>query len=190
MFSPWERCYYQHFMSYFGKPFDLATYAPGDDRPPLRLLTHDQAYPGYRLYASLGMTGYADDVKDLAEVILLADAGHDQVPFLFVNALYFITRQHIPLTRPFAVGGIERLAPEFAEQFGKAALFVDAADGFGEQFGEVPCEGELGHVYQGIFISEAEHDYLKRHGADDFRERYRAQGESADLCSLYRPSVV
>ncbi|MCI0463736.1 MAG: suppressor of fused domain protein [Gemmataceae bacterium] len=190
MHNPWDRCYYEHFTTYFGKPFDLATYNPGEDLPPLRLLTHDQVYPRYRLYASLGLTAYAQEVKDLAEAILLADGAHDEVPFLFVNSLFFIARQRIPLTTPFAIGGVDRLAPNFAQQFDKSAIFFNVADGFGEGFEVVPCEGEEGHVYQGVFISEAEHDYLKRHGPDAFNEKYRAQGESADLCSLFRPSCV
>ncbi len=190
MSDPWNRCYYNHFTAHFGKPFDHAVYRPGDDSPPLQLVTYDQRYPGYRVYASLGLNAYADRVRDRAEVILLANAGHQDVPFLFVNALYFIARQGIPLTTPFAIGGIDRLAPAFAAQFDKEALYFNHADGFGEGFDAVPCAGEEGHVYQALFVSAAEHDYLKRHGVEAFEEKYRAQTDQADLCSLFRPSSV
>ncbi len=189
--NPWERCYYQHFTSYFNKPFDREIYRRDADSPPLQILTYDWAYPGYRLYTSLGLTAYASDIKDTAEVILLADAGGKQVPFLFVNALYFIIQQRIPLGSKFAVGGIDRLSPQFAEQFDKAALYftlVTPEDEFQPGFEQVECEGDEGLVYQTLFISEAEHDFLKRNGGPTFEEKFRKQ--DADLCSLFRPSCV
>lgn len=189
--NPWDRCYYEHFTSCFHKPFDREIYRHDADSPPLQVLTYDWAYPGYRLYASLGLTAYASEVKDVAEAIVLADAGGKQVPFLFVNALYFVIQQRIPLASKFAVGGIDRLAPQFAEQFDKTALYfsvVTPEDEFRPGFEKVECDGDVGLVYQALFISEAEHDFLRRHGGAAFEEIYRKQ--DADMCSLFRPSCV
>jgi hypothetical protein len=193
MSNSWDRCYYQHFTGYFGKPFDRETYRRDADSPPLQIITYDWAYPGYRLYASLGLTAYAAEVKDLAEVILLADGGGKVVPFLFVNALFFAIQQGIALSSKFAVGGVDRLAPPFAEQFDKAALYftlVTPEDKFHPGFERVECAGDVGLVYQAIFISEAEHDFLRRSGGAAFEAKYRAQEPEADLCSLLRPSCV
>jgi hypothetical protein len=188
----WDRCYYEHFTSYLGKPFDRETYRQDADNPPLHIVTYDQRYaPRYRVYASIGLTAYENEVKDLAEVIVLADAGRKEVPYLLVNALFFITQQRITLASKFAVGGIDRLAPPFAQQFDKTALYftlVTPADEFGEGFERVVCGEDMGLIYQGTFISEAEHEFLRRHGGDTFEEKFRAQ--DADLCSLLRPSCV
>jgi hypothetical protein len=190
--NTWDRCYYQHFTRYLGKPFDRETYGQSPDSPPLHIITYDQRYaPRYRVYASVGLTAYESEVQDLAEAIVLADAGGKQVPYLFVNALFFVTQQRIALSSRFAVGGIDRLAPPFAAQFDKAALYfalVTPADEFDKGFERVECGGDVGLIYQGTFISEAEHEFLRRHGGDAFEEQFRAQ--EADLCSLYRPSCV
>jgi hypothetical protein len=187
----WAQCYDQHFTHYLGKPFDREVYRRDPDSPPLSIVTHDWAFPGYRVYASLGLTSYESEVKELAEVILLADAGGKQVPYLLVNALFFIIQQRIPLSSRFAVGGVDRLAPAFAEQFDKAALYfalVTPEDKFPPGFERVECGEDVGLIYQATFISEAEHDFLRRSGGEAFEERFRAQ--DADLCSLWRPSCV
>jgi hypothetical protein len=198
MSNLWDRCYYQHFTSYLGKPFDREVYQSDDDSPPLQVVTYDQRYPGYRLYASLGLTAYADDIRQVAEVVVLADEGRKVLPFLFVNALFFVVRQRIPLASKFAIGGVDRLAPDFAERFDKAALYfmqVTPEDEFPEGFEKVGCPdaGEVGQVYQGLFISEAEHEFLKRSGGPALEERLKAQATVAEedvRCSLLRPSCV
>ncbi len=195
MSQTWDQCYYRHFTSHLGKPFDHEVYHSGDDGPPLQIVTYDQRYPGFRVYASLGLTAYAAEVRERGEVILLADEGRKVVPFLFVNALFFITRQRIPLASQFAIGGVENLAADFAEQFDKAALYfmrMTPEDEFPEGFERVECDGEVGQVYQSLFISEAEHEFLKRSGGAALEERLKIQATvaKADLCSLLRPSCV
>jgi hypothetical protein len=191
MHTFWDRCYEEHFTRYFGKPFDRETYRGAFDDRPLQITTHDHAYPGYRVYTSLGLTAYEPEVRELAEAMVLADAGGQQVPYLFVNALFYVTEQRIPLTSKFAVGGVDRLARDFARRFDKVALFftvVTQADKFPEGFEEVDLDGDVGLIYQALFISEEEHEYLRRHGGQAFEEQLR--GQDADLCSLRRPSCV
>lgn len=183
----WIEAYSRHFRHYFGKPFDGQPYQQDDGGPPVEIVTYDQRYPKYRVFASLGLAHYAPDLKELAEVIVLADAAWKDVPVLLVNALFFAIQQRIPLDSRFAIG-VAGLNPPFAEQFDKSALFFTVADGFGAGFEQVDCGDATGMVYQGIFISPAEHDYLKRYGGQIFEEKFRAQ--DADLCSLRRPSCV
>ncbi len=190
--NAWDRCYCRHFTNYLGKPFDRETYSRDPDSWPLSILTFDQRYaPRYRVYASVGLTAYEGEVQDLAEAIVVADAGAKPVPFLFVNALFFVIQQRIALSSRFAVGGVEKLDPPFAALYDKSALYfavVTPADEFDKGFERVECEGDVGLIYQGTFISPDEHEYLRRHGADAFEEKFRAQ--DADLCSLWRPSCV
>ena len=135
------------------------------------------------------MSEHANQVKDLGEVILLADDKGKDIPELFINSLFFILEKRIPLASHFAIGGIERMKPDFAEYFDKQALYFMLADGFPPGFDQVVNDGDMGLVFQALFISWAEHDYLNRKGWQEFEERYKAQ-EEADPCSLRRPSCV
>ena len=161
---------------------------PDSDSPPLHVGIFDRAYPNYRIFASVGLSHYRAAVQDLGEVILLADAAWKEVPLLFVNSLFFMIDRRIPLGSRFAIGGIDNVDPSFAEHFDKAALFYTVADGFPEGFERLAWNQEVGLVYQALFISASELDYLNRKGAAAFEERFRAQ--EADLCSLSRPPCV
>ena len=88
----------------------------------------------------------------------------------------------------FAVAGVDSLNPDFAEHYNKVAIYYNLADGFDEGFGKVECEGETGRVYQGIFISWAELDFLRRKGPDAFETEFKKQ--EGELCSLRRESSV
>ena len=118
----WPDIYLQHFSRFFGKPFDVETYRQ-DDGSALRLATFDPIKLG-RIYASLGLSEHAATLKDLGEVILIADDKGKDIPFLFVNALCFIVQKRIPLGSHFAIGGVRRThfgLPRFTIVLGDAA---------------------------------------------------------------------
>lgn len=185
MESVWAECYQRHFARFLGKPFDVETYRSSTG-VPLRIATHDLRYKKFRVYASLGMADEA--TQDVGEVVLLADDFGKDIPYLFVNSLFFILERDIPLGSRFAVGGVDLLKPDFAEYFDKVAIYYTMADGFDPGFEQVECDGDIGQVFQGIFISWAELDFLKRQGPDAFEEKFRTQ--DTELGSLRRPSCV
>lgn len=187
MHETWPDLYLRHFTHYFGKPFDIVVYRDDYDEP-LRLAVFDHAYPGYRVYASLGLSMHAHDLKSIGEVILLADDASRDVPAIFVNALFFMLARRIDITSRFAVGGVAAVSPDFAEHFGKSAIYFAPAEGFFHGFETVAGEEGEGKVYQGIFISPSEQDYLNRHGPAAFDNRFDAQED--DPCSLRRPPCV
>jgi hypothetical protein len=185
MDSPWAQAYLRHFVRYFGKPFDVEVYRSATGIP-LRLATYDLRYRNFRVYASIGLAEEVD--RDKGEVILLSDDFGKDVPYIFVNSLFFILDKDIPLGSRFAVAGVDSLRPDFAEYYDKVAIYYDVADGFDERFGQVECAGDTGLVYQGIFISSPELDFLRRQGPDAFEEKFKKQ--DAELCSLRRESSV
>jgi hypothetical protein len=182
----WARCYEHHFAQFFNKPFDIHVYH-GDDCN-LRIATYDQAYPEFRVYASLGLADLLPEGHDVGEVITVADDFSAEVPFLFVNALFFVLRQQISLGSRFTVGGIDKLRPDFAEFCDKSAFYFMPAEGFQEGFDTVECGGDEGKVYQAVFVSEEEADYIADKGGKAFEERVKAQ--EADLCRLRRLPCV
>ncbi len=185
MDSPWAKAYFQHFAHFFGKPFDIELYHSATGIP-LRLATYDLRYRKFRVYASIGLADEVD--QDVGEVILLSDDFSKDVPYLFVNSLFFILDKEIPLGSRFAVAGVDSLKPDFAEHYDKVAIYYNLADGFDKGFGKVECDGETGLVYQGIFISAAELDLLRRKGPDSFESVFKKQ--DAELCSVRRESSV
>lgn len=187
MNTPWADFFLQHFASYFGKPYDLERYRQ-EDGQALQLAIYDQAFANYRIYASVGLADHADKLGQPGELILLVDDFGPEAKLLFVNALFFILHKKIPLTAPFAIGGLDLLQPEFVASYDKTALYFTLADGFGEGFERVQGPTGEGIVFQGIFISSAEHDFLNRQGVAAFESRFREEDE--DLCSLRRTPCV
>ncbi len=185
MDSPWAQAYLRHFARFLGKPFDVELYRSATDIP-LRLATYDRRFQGYRVYASIGLADEVDE--DVGEAILFTDDFDKDVPYVFVNSLFFILDQKIPLGSRFAVAGVDSLAPELAEEVDKAAIYFDVAEDLGEGFGRVECEGEAGLVYQGTFIATDELYFLRREGPDKFVERLREQ--QGDRRSLRRDSCL
>jgi len=177
----------RHYQHYFGKPFDVQTFH-ADDGADLRLATYDLRFRKFRIYASAGLSEHADRLRGLAECIILDDEQGKDVPQLFVNNLFFILQHNIPMTGPFTIGGLDKLNPDFADYYNKVALYFTLADGFGPGFDRVEAAGESGLVFQAIFISWPEQDFIHRKGAAAFEEKRRAQDEQ--LWALNRPSCV
>jgi hypothetical protein len=184
----WPRIFWQHYQRHFGKPYDWQDYEQDQLTTPLRLVTYDRAYREFKVFASVGLTEYAEELRTLGEVIALADAAPNDVPVLLVNALFFMINKCIPLASRCCIGGVDVLLPRFAEQFGKAALYFMPATGFREGFDRIEADGETAQVFQGIFVSPQEHAYIGRHGGEEFEARL--QDSDADPCSLRRPSLV
>jgi hypothetical protein len=184
----WPKLFWQHFQRAFGKPYDWQDFEQDQFSTPLRLVTYDRAYREYRVFASIGLTEYADELQQRGEVIALADAAQKDIPFLLVNALFFLIGQRIPLASKCCIGGVDVLLPRFAEQFGKSAIYFTVATGFPEGFERLEADGETAEVFQGIFVSPQERAFIQRHGGDEFEVKLK--DSDADPCSLRRPSVV
>ncbi len=182
----WAKCAEAHFQEYLCKPYDVHVYRAGAD--PLRVATYDQAYPEFRVYASLGLADLLPTDAEPGEVITVADDFGPDVPFLFANALIFVLHHEIPLGARFTVGGVEALRPHFADFFDKSALYFMPAEGFPEGFDTLTCGAESGRVYQAIFVAEEEAEYIRDKGGEAFEARVKAQ--NADVCRLRRLSCV
>jgi len=182
--------YLRHFTRFLGKPFDVEMFR-GEDGVGVRLATFDQRFPKFKVYASLGLSDAQDKVSDLGELILLTDDFRPDVKRLFTHFLLFMLQEEIPLGSRFCIGGIEMLNPDFAEHYEKEGLYVMPAEGFDEGFTELDCLGETGRVYQALFLSFNELDYLRRHGGVSLEEKLRRLSQNEiELCALSRPSCA
>jgi hypothetical protein len=186
--TSWAECYRRYFTRYFGKPYDWETFRQDEGSPPLQIAVHDLVAKNRRLFTSLGLTAYAAEVQELAEVVLMTDAAWKEVPFLLANALFFMARRRIRLQPRLVIGGVGMLSPEFADQYDKEGLYFRPALSLPEVARTVECDGQIGLVYEALFVSSAEQSYIQRLGGQAFEEKLTEQ--AADPNSLLRPSCV
>jgi antitoxin YqcF len=181
----WTACYQAHFQRFFQKPFDIQIFHD-QAGVALKIAIHDWALHGYHVLASMGLADkLADsDEDDFGEVILHSDVPDKEVPELFVNALFFILHNDIPLGSRFAIGGIAQMRPAFAERYRKTALYFTLAQDENESFNKVRNGDEFGHVYQAFFITPTEERYLDAYGPDAFEKKLYTAPD--DICSIRR----
>jgi Suppressor of fused protein (SUFU) len=170
----WAETYERHFQRNFQKPFDIQVYHDADGAA-LKLATYDLARPGFRVYASLGLADKLTPGEDeeVGEVILFCDAPDAIVPRIFINSLFFILQQHIPLASPFAIGFGDVNHP-FYRRYRKTALYF-TQPGDPDSFDEVQNGEVVGRVFQAFFITPEEDAFLDEHGAETFEKEFRKQ---------------
>jgi antitoxin YqcF len=188
MYENWGDCYFVHYERYFRRPGRVRQYSQSPDQPNIQVLEYDKVLPGCRLFASVGLTHYANIVGGYSEVILPVDAGWDQVSEVLANALFYVVQNGMKMERGLVVGGIQNVRPEFARAFGKTALYFTNPFGLPEGVGTVQYDQQVGRVYLAIFITQAEHDYLLKGGEEDFESMLESC--RVDPYALHRPSCV
>jgi len=190
MTAMWTEIYQDHFQAAFAKPFDIQIFH-GPEGFSLKLATHDWAMRGFAVYASMGLadTLLRNEEEDFGEVILFSDVRDKVVPQLFVEALFFILRNAIPLGSRFSIGFGQRQTA-FAERFGKTALYFTrpALPDAKETFDKVRRGENFGRVYQAFFITAEEDEFLDKQGADAFEQEFRKQFEVTEVTKPEEPA--
>ena len=177
----WTDVYQKHFQKYFQKPFDIQIYHDKAGAS-VKLATYDLVKQGYRVHASMGLADRlaGGDDDNFGEVILFSDVPDNDVPLLFVNALFFILQNDIPLDSRFALAFVDTHG-EFALRNRKVALYFTHATGPDEQFNKVRMGETFGRVFQAYFLTRAEDDYLEDYGADAFEDKFfKERGRGAE----------
>ena len=187
MATSWTETYREHFQEHFQKPFDVQIYHDSDGAA-LKLATHDWALPGFRVFASLGMADRLarSGEQAVGEAILYCDVPDPQAPRLFVTALFFILQNNIPLTTRFSLGFGE-LGEAFRRRSGKSACYFTRAFSPDGKFNQV---AELARVYQALFITPEEDEFLESDGSAAFEQALWSQlGEDFQRDEPLRPPV-
>ena len=112
-----------------------------------------RARQGFRVYASLGLAEaiHQNGDDDRGEIILFTDVADASIPKLFVNALFFILQNNIPIASRFAIAFGDERHP-LARRYGKSALY------FTRPFSTDPALAEVHRgeeVSAGVFESAA-----------------------------------
>jgi hypothetical protein len=187
----WGDCYFDHFGRYFRAPVAREVFAQASDEPDpptIQILSYDNVFEGCRLFASLGLTHYAETVGEVAEIIVLADDAWEQIPGLMANVLFYMVQERMRIGWGMAIARLDNVDGAFTRRFGKSALYITRPFGLPKGAEEVTCGGQRGSVYLGVFLEEAEYRLLLDHGA----ERLEAvlEASAVDPYHLTRASVV
>lgn len=173
----WTDVYQKHFQRYFQKPFDIQVYHDPNGFA-LKLATYDWALKNFRVYASMGLADKLAETSEdsFGEVILFSDVPDPEGPRLFVNALFFILQNDIPLDSRYSIA-FSDMRSAFIRRYKKTALYFTLASGPDEQFNKVRQGETFGRVYQAFFISRAEDEFLEAYGADVFEKDLKAEDD-------------
>jgi hypothetical protein len=162
----WGACYLDHYAKYFGAPVAREVFSQDPDESTIQILAHDGVFKGCRVFSSLGLSHYADDVGSIAEVIVPVDDGWDAVPRLVANALFHMVKEQMAIGWGVAIGGLRRVDPNFSRRYGKEALYLANVYGLPVGAEKVSCEDRKGSLYLGIFLAESEYRLFLEGGAE------------------------
>lgn len=140
------------------------------------------------VYTTLGLTHYPSEVSNIAEVVLVADAGFEHCQSVLANLLFHMIDTRMAIVKGSIVKGIRNINKTFYEVCGKDGIYLAEPFGFPDEFSSVGSGTEKGHVLLACLISIDEAGYLKEFGAGRFESLLEEQ--SVDVFHVMRPSVV
>lgn len=189
MESSWGERYFDHYVKFIHDPIEREVFRSAALPQKMQILAFDNVFAGCRVFCSIGLSHFPDAIGHLAELCVVADAGWDAIPQIMADVLFIACQHGLILEPGAAIRGLRGRAPDFCAAFEKPALYLTepSAMGFPEAFGAVADGSGAGHVFLGIFISEAEYAFWQAEGEEAF-ERLLAEAE-ADPFDLRRPSV-
>lgn len=180
-------CYYDHYEKYFRTLAGREIFRDRPERPSIQVLFFDGVFDGCRVFCSLGLSHYAPEVSQVAEVFLGADDFWATLPTVLANALFFMVQRKMAIGRGVAIAGLEAIDAEFVRQSGKTAFYITTPFGLPKKFGKVDCDGTIGKIYQAFPISREEYAFFCDHGTEEFEDRLQ-EGE-ADPLQIRRTPV-
>lgn len=183
----WGEAYLNHYERCFGEFTEREVFHPNQDGPAIQVLTYDNVMRGCRVYASLGLTHYSEDIRSVGEALVCTSPSRD-LPLILASSLFYLVQSRMELGWGMVVGGVDVVAPFFCEQYDKTALYFSLPTMFPEHVRTVRKGNASGKLYLVTPITKAERDYFTNHGAVEFE---RMLGSSdVDTLELDRPSAV
>jgi hypothetical protein len=183
----WGEAYLDHYGRCFGDFAARAVFTPHQPGPSIQVLSYDNVIRGCRVYASLGLTHYAQQVGSVGEA-LVCTAPCDDWPYILASGLFYLVNARMELGWGMVVGGIDVVAPGFVRRYRKPALYFSLPTLFPDHVRRVRRSGATGGLYLVTLITQSERDYFTAHGAAEF-ERLLVRSGVGTL-ELDRPSAV
>lgn len=138
-----------------------------------------------RVIASVGLSYYTRRRGEAIEVMLIVDAEHKVAERAFARIVGLLAQEPLAL----GIGEVFEGSTSFgriSSRHGKVAMVLTGPPFKEPPLFHVECEGQPGHVFVLVPISEAERELI----ADEGVEALEALLQGADVSDLGRPSVV
>lgn len=140
------------------------------------------------VYASLGLTHFADIVGATAEVILCSDPRDDRIPYILASCLYYLVNHQMECGWGMVVGGIENIAPMFVSETDKTSFYFGLPSILPPPVRQIVAGRDRGDLFVVTPISAAEHQLFTDKGARELEAALEAS--RLDPFILGRPSAV
>lgn len=179
----WGECYYDHFEKYLKAPIHRLS----DQQVGLQLIAYEGSSEVF--FCTLGMTKYSQELGDFCELFVTTTYPSDDLGDLFLKISAYLVLHSVKLKLGLVLSGLENIDPNFVEHCHKTAIYFTFPFFLSEKFAVVSCGEQVGKVYQGIFITEAERNYIAEHGGETFEDIVEATA-NINFADLYRSSII
>jgi len=183
----WGECYYDHFEKYLGKPINREIFEQNRINPVIQIISYDNVFSNCRAFCSFGLSHYASQISEVAEVFMPVDAGWEDTPLILAGTLFYIIQHDISIGRGRAIRFAD-VFPDFALKFGKAAIYFADPFGVPEDFKRVRCGSKVGEIYLACYISDAEYHFKVENGTDKFEALL--EEKNVDVFHVQRDSCI
>jgi hypothetical protein len=186
--NSWGDCYYDHYARFLGAPAHRSIYRRDPSKPTVQLLEYEKVFSGCRVLCSLGLSHYVDELGTVAEVCAAVNGEFELIPRLLANALFYMIDAKMQIGWGLAIGGIDRIAPQFYLQYRKVAWYLTRPVNLPGDFYKVTCQRDEGRVYMAFLLTDGEFEYFKTNGAEPLEDRLTLA--NIDPFELDRKSAV
>lgn len=172
-----------HYERFLGAYIGADIYHNG--RQELQILGFPNAIENSMVFATFGVSKYADMISNQCEMVLAVDEAYDECAELFANAVFYILSNQMAFGKGILIEGAGNIVGDFTEKFQKSALYFTDVFLLPTDFAAVT--GAL-RIYMCFFVSPKEAEFIKKYGSGKF-ENLLEQSE-ADVIALKRASIL
>ncbi|MBQ3545169.1 MAG: suppressor of fused domain protein [Lachnospiraceae bacterium] len=170
-----------HYEKYLGEFEDCLIFKGDENSSSIQLLQYDNVFKDCKTYATIGLSKYADIIKDVYEVVMVVDDAMEECATILANALFYIINNNVKLNRGTYIEGIKNINEEFGIKHNKTAVYFTETYAFPDEFSTINEEVKMCLAF---FISEEECDYIRKFGCDKFEDYL--EDNNVDIMNINR----
>jgi hypothetical protein len=190
MTENWGAAYLDHYEKYFRQPVEGQTFTSNEqpDGPAIQILTFEEVFKECRVFASLGLTHFADQINGICEVYMPVDAGFSSVPAILAHTLFYLVQEKFSIGYGISIGNLEMTHKAFSAKYNKSAVYFANPYGLPLEFIKVRFGEQYGMILLAILLSRQEHEYFLDRGAIGLGRLLKEK--RVDPYNISRPSCV
>ena len=171
-----------HYETYLGEYIGADCYTNQDKQ--IQLLGYEVIKDSL-LFATLGLSNYADSIGKTMEAVLAVDDDYDSCAEVFMNTIFFAVSNKMNLVRGTVITGADAISDQFSAHHDKSAVYFTDVFLLPDAFGSVD---DKCRILMAFFISQKEADFIQQNGFELFEDLL--ESKDVDVIDLNRASVV